>query len=372
MEILNIVILLVFPAIAILIAQRIPALNAIILCYAAGILIGNTIPEYVAHDTVRSIIEVMVVLALPLLLFSSDFKGWLKNPGMMLKSYGLLLVSVTIASFVGFYAFNELTDAPIIASMYSGVISGGTPNLNAIGIALNAGDEMFVLLNGYDVILSGSYFFLLVSIARPLLSKILPTKEKGEKKKDVPLQFQNVTLKSFKGHLKNVVVALLWGIGSVGFTIGLSFLFFDELNALFVVIGASSLGILFSFNKRIRALPLTYETADYLLLIFAFGMGTLAQFDKLVSSDWRSFAMCAIIFGVMLILHISLSKLLKVDTDHFMISSTAGVFGPPFIGPVANATGNQKLIAPGVAMAIFGNAIGTYLGIVLFEIFKNL
>jgi len=46
-----------------------------------------------------------------------------------------------------------------------------------------------------------------------------------------------------------------------------------------------------------------------------------------------------------------------------MITSTAGVFGPAFIMPVARALRNDEIVLPGILCGILGYAIGNYLGI---------
>jgi len=52
-----------------------------------------------------------------------------------------------------------------------------------------------------------------------------------------------------------------------------------------------------------------------------------------------------------------------VDRDTMMISSTAAICSPPFVGMVAGALGNRALIAPGIAAGILGYAMGNYLGV---------
>lgn len=73
----------------------------------------------------------------------------------------------------------------------------------------------------------------------------------------------------------------------------------------------------------------------------------------------------------MLVIHLILSKIFKIDVDTFIVSSTAAVFGPPFIGPVSESINNRNLIGPGIIVALMGNAIGTYLGIVVVELLQG-
>ena len=370
MQIFTVIFLFVFPFFGVWVARKLPTLNAIIVCYAGGILLGNSMPGVLDRELTKSIAEGVVILALPMLLFSADFKKWLQNPGQMLKAYLFLVVSVTAAAFIMFYVFSDIPNAKLVTAMYAGVISGGTPNLNAIGVALEASDQCFGLLNSSDVILSGSYFFLLISIVRPLLLKVFSPN--GSNLSDVKDPAAKAVFDSSKGQrltkLKYVGMALLTGVVVLVMVVGVSLLLFRTINALFVIIASSTFGILLSFVKRIRVMPLTFETGDFLLLTFAVGMGYLVRFDQLLDGDFSSFYLCASVFGLMLLFHLLLCKLFKIDADHFIISSTAGVFGPPFVAPVANSTGNRNLIAPGVAVAVIGHASGTYLGILIYGI----
>ena len=62
-------------------------------------------------------------------------------------------------------------------------------------------------------------------------------------------------------------------------------------------------------------------------------------------------------------LHVLLSRLFKLDADTTIISSTATIFGPAFIGPVASSLKNRQLVGPGLTLGLAGIALGTYLGL---------
>jgi uncharacterized membrane protein len=59
-----------------------------------------------------------------------------------------------------------------------------------------------------------------------------------------------------------------------------------------------------------------------------------------------------------------------VDRDTLIITSTAAIFGPAFIAPVAQAIGNREIIPIGIALGLIGFAIGNYLGMGLAFILK--
>ena len=73
-------------------------------------------------------------------------------------------------------------------------------------------------------------------------------------------------------------------------------------------------------------------------------------------------ALMVIQFGTVVV-HLLLAKLCRIDYHTAMITSTAGVFGPAFIIPVAKALKNDEIILPGIICGILGYAIGNYLGI---------
>ena len=98
---------LLFPALAIYLCYRFPAVNklgTVILCYLVGITIGNLgiLPQ--GFDTVqKNLAEVSVVLAIPLLLYSMDIRKWSRLAGRTILSFFLATVSIIIIALAGFF-----------------------------------------------------------------------------------------------------------------------------------------------------------------------------------------------------------------------------------------------------------------------------
>jgi uncharacterized membrane protein len=66
-----------------------------------------------------------------------------------------------------------------------------------------------------------------------------------------------------------------------------------------------------------------------------------------------------------------LAKIFKIDRDIFMVSHTAGIFGPVFIAAMANAIGRNDLLISGIAAAVVGNILGNYVGLLIFKILTH-
>src|SRR5690606_5178277 len=69
-------------------------LSPIVCCYALGILMGNVLVDIWDMNLARTISEVSVMLALPLLLFSVDLIGWAKLAKTTIISFILLIFCV--------------------------------------------------------------------------------------------------------------------------------------------------------------------------------------------------------------------------------------------------------------------------------------
>jgi len=96
---------------------------------------------------------------------------------------------------------------------------------------------------------------------------------------------------------------------------------------------------------------------------FAVAMGSLANFYELIKASSAIFCFCGIVVGCSVVLHIIFSTIFRIDTDTVIITSTAAIFGPAFVGPVANGIRNKEVIVPGITMGLLGYAIGNYLGL---------
>ena len=344
-------------------------ISPIIICYLVGMLIGN-LPwlslnqEVLEYSTMTS-----VILAIPLLLFSAHLPVLLKQVKPALFSFFLGVVSVVVTAGLAYWVFRErIHDAYNASGMIVGVYTGGTQNMNAIGIALGVEEETFVLLNSADIVFTGIYFFFLLSVAKRVLTKVLPVKSNIQNGSDQGEPDSN-HLES-RGNFFQLAAGLALTVVLVGIAAGISILIFDGLKLPLVILLITTFGIAASFIKRIRSLPGTFSTANYLLLVFAVAMGSMANFSELIAASSALFWFCGFVVLGSILLHYLLAIVFRVDRDILIISSTAAIYGAPFIPPVAQAIGNRSLITIGISLSLIGYAIGNFLGLSLAFILK--
>lgn len=370
--ILLIIFLLGFPLLVFWAEKRsrlVRLVSPIIICYLAGILLGNIPALSLNRMVLETTTSISVVLAIPLLLFSANLPLLLKQVRPALFSFFLGIAGVVACTLLAFLVFGDrVPDAHAVSGMMIGVYTGGTQNMSAIGMGLNVEEEVFVLLNSADIVFSGIYFIFLLTVARKILGLFLPGYKKQQGVAELNQEDQNPAENN--GKPVQIIKGLALASLIVGAGIGISILIFGEIKEPIVILVITSLGIGASFFSGVRSLPSTFATANYMLLVFALAMGATANFKELIAASSVLFWFCGFVVAGSILLHYLLAFIFRVDRDTLIITSTAAIFGPAFIGPVANAIGNRELIAIGISLGLIGYAIGNYLGLGLAFVLK--
>lgn len=347
-------------------------LSPILLAYAIGILWGNLPGLPLDRDLSMTISEISVPIAIPLILFSADFGKWLKNAGKTVLSFVLVVAAALLSALLAAFIFrNTIDEFAKISGMMVGVYTGGTPNLIGIGMGLGVRQDTLVLVNACDQILGGAYFLLLISVMKPLVGKFLKPYESLGIASDGEAEgpdFLEMDGRVKRRSVFKVASMVLICIGGLGVSAGIAMLLTGELNAAIVMLGVTSLGVGLSFVKKIKEIRYTFETGQYIILAFSLALGTTVDIEKMLQASPMVLGFVAVaMFGAVLI-HLVLAKLFKIDTDTALITSTAGIYGPAFIIPVAKALKNREVIVAGLTSGLVGYAVGNYLGFLIYYI----
>jgi uncharacterized membrane protein len=355
--IIQLLVFLGFPFVVAFLRRNRIKLSPIVASYIVGIALGNLFPGFLDNEVSMTLTEGAVLLSIPLLLFGTDLKAALKEGKTMALSFAIASVSTLVGVVTAFYNTGTIALKSTIAGMITGVYTGGTTNLNAVGMALDAPGELFVVLNAFDTVYSGIYLLLILSVLKPALSSFMPVSDHHD-----PAWNSEAPEKT---SLKDIGLTHVFAMLLIAAAVGITFALKQKLDATLIIVLLSGFALLASRLKRVSALKQPHIQADFWLQVFAIAMGSMARIDSIDFSDLVIPAFLGMVFISMLLLHYALNKIIKSDADTAIIASTAAVFGPPFVGLVATKLKAEKLILPGIAMAILGNAFGTYLGLVI-------
>lgn len=395
------------PCLMILLTRKVKffkIVGAVALCYVLGFAFSLSGLNY-DKSLVETVASVLVCIAIPLVLFGFEMKSLKRLAKKTAVSFGLVCVSAVVVATAAFLITkNFLPDAAGLTAMSIGLYIGGTPNLLAIGSAmLGTGHEAIVLANTADLFVGGLYFLFLLTAAKPVYSFVLDGKKRKKQKASdenttensdvssdgsarqdangeispddkrllsVANEYDFSVVERNKKSIWRLVGVVALAVACFGVGVGLELLVNGSLaGSLFILVTVSVLGIAFSFVKPVRETKGSYQVGQYLILSFSLALSMSMDMSKLVSELLPVLLLFACLQVGGILLHLILCKIFKIDSDTALITSTAGVYGPPFITPVANAAKRNDLIAPGIICATLGLAIGNFIGIGVGQLF---
>jgi uncharacterized membrane protein len=382
---------LLTPALLVIACQKFSLLDkagVVVLSFGLGIAIsaGIDLNAFFESETItavqKDVSEISIAIALPLLLFSINVKSALNMAGDTLKGMGLALLSVIVISTLGAIIFNDqVADVWQVAGMSVGAYTGGGPNMAAIKTAIDGKESIFVTMVTYDILFSAMYLIFVMAVGQKIfglfLNKYQPTNGSSNIDYDGMEHMADETAHGYK-KLVNIklIPQSLGALLSSGLVVGLA-LFIASLvpetyKSTTTIVGITSLGLFASFIPKVRDLANSFQLGMYLILVFCFTMGTMTDTEIFTNIDIGLAGYISFILIGSLLMQAVLCKLFKIDTDTFLITSSAAIMSVPFIPVIAGALNNREILLPGFAAAIIGYAVGNYLGIIVANVSRIL
>jgi len=353
-------------------------IGAVLVCYAIGLIVGNIAVLPQGSQVYQNMLTtISIPLALPLILFSMDFKKWLRGAGSAVGSLVIGMFSVLAVIFIGYWIYKgSIKDIWQVSGMLVGIYTGGTPNMAAIKTALNVPQEIYILTHTYELLLGAVYLVFVLSIGQRVLLLVLPAyKSPTEGKVKVGKLNLEEEFESYNGIFKKkTLIPLLGAFGLSVLILGASYalrlLFSEEFQSAAVIIFITSFGIGASFIPKIKKIKKTFQLGMYLILIFCITVASIADVTQLTNISASLFYYVALAMFGSHLLHILIARIFKIDADTVLISGSALICSPPFVPVVAGAIKNRDVILTGMLVGIAGYAIGNYLGVAVAYILK--
>ena len=353
----------------------------IILAYIIGCAVGLTglLDDGESANVLTTIATASVPFAIPLMLLSSDARQWQHLAPSFAKSMVLGIVGCIIAITIGFmlYGRDDSEMNAKVGGMLTGLYTGGTANQASLKIALGIPDDTYLLSHAYSIVVSAIYLLFVIVFGRRVLGLFLPPfrdKRENMESKEIVLEshedelFYGLFTKShFPSLMKSIgLTAAILAIGG-GVSLGISKLLralgyeADVFQALFILV-ISLLSVIAGMDRRVRALPRTYEAGTYFILVFSLAVSSQVNTEMLSNVTPDFFAYISIATLGALVFHALLNAIFRIDVDTTLVSSISLICSPPFVPVMAGALGNKSVIGPGIAVGLIGYATGTYIG----------
>ena len=375
------------PVIIILLYNRfdwVKKVGTVIMAYAVGIILAlcGLVPTGEMEGAVQMgkistmLMNIMVPLAIPLMLFNSDFKLWTKS---LPKTFIVLiggLVAIVSSVILGYFLFRNagIKDLGNVAAMMTGIYTGGTMNFYALGAALHVDESIILIAYTFEMIVTFPLIMFFVAGGYKLFRKLLPYKEKVQNTDSEDIDIKDDSFEEYsgmfsKGVFGKMLIGLLLSVAMLAVGAGLSLLITGKLNELVIILTITTLAIVASFVPWIRNLPKTFELGMFFILIFSVVVASKFDIYSIDSSALAVMGFIAFIMLVALMIHLIICRIFKVEGDLFVVGQVGLLCSPPFIPPVVGAMGNRKVLISGIVIGLVGYAVGTYLGLLLSLLF---
>lgn len=349
-------------------------IGPVLVCYILGIIIGNIqiLPSGIS-STQEMLCTVLVPMAIPMMLFSCDFKKFSIKTSLLATIIGVVAVTVTVV--VGFFLFQDRmgADSAMIGGALAGKFTGGTPNLVALHKMLHMPEETFLVLNTFDMVACFLYLAFLMSFGIKWARKWLGT-GKWNTNQDVNMEeFANENPYKDFGQ-KNSISQLLKIFFSSLMLVGASFAvatvakgYEPSIFELVMFLTLTTVSLIFATWKEVKSWDKSYDAGMYLIYIFSVVVASRADLTAIdfEGSFYLFFYQLISIFGS-LALTLLLGKIFRISGDMAITTSNTLINSPIFVPMIAAQMRNRDIIIVGMSIGLVGYALGNYLGYLVF------
>ncbi len=332
---------------------------------------GNAPPLY------NQIFEYAAPLGIFFLLLEVKLKD-LKLAGLPMLIMFLVGSAATITGvIIGYRIFSpqhhQVNQAYAVAGMFTGTYIGGSANLNAIALhyGVTKDGTLYAAVNAVDNILTTGWLMMTMFLP-PILQRLFP------RKKNTPKELKGFTGEELRSLVTQVKTETSITDISLLLSLGFGSMVISSLIAKYVpqipsILVLTTLALVFAQIPFIQKLKGGKLMGLLLIMIFLAVIGAFCDINALLQSGKVSGVLLLwdtaliVIHGIFIF---TIGGLFKQDWDIVSIASNANIGGATSAPVCAASLGRPDLQLPGLLAGSLGNAIGTYLGILVAEFLK--
>lgn len=342
-----------------------PALTVILIGLALVNL--HIVPGY--QDVYGVVITYCVPISISLYLLNVNLTELAKLSGKALVALVSAVFSVCLVAVVfGVIFGSRMFEGWKIAGMFVGTYTGGSANLTAIAVGLNAANETIAAANAADYVIGMPTLFLMFAAPAlfqnvKFLNRLWPYHLSDDER--IGDNEQPVLMAEQKWSIQDIACLLAISITIVTIS--------TKLSALLPADFASAGRILMisTFSIAAAQIPAVGRLRGNLNLGLFFGLMYLAIIG--FSVDLASFfgsamvitLFCFCVIAGSIALHLFLSRMFKVPYEYVILGITGAIADGTTASLVASGARWNLLVSVGLLMGVIGAVCGNYAGIIV-------
>lgn len=358
-------------------------ISSCILCIFGGFVLSNVglIPH--AAPVFDSINNVILICAIPLLLFKANVRDIIKNSGKLFALFHVAAIGTVLGVLVSYLLLGRVGDAPQLLTLIGAGAVGGTVNCIAMGTVF---DIPSVVLDSYVVV--GNFCVGVLLLCLRLLGGTkfvrgsLPHPHTDEFEASVDREAMAASGKTLSGAfwggkeigLKDIAMAL----AATFIIVGVSQVMADwvvSLNppeiikqlfgSVYMMMTLVTVVCATVFHKFFSSIRGTMELGNIGLLMWFCTIGISGNMADIIQHGLLAMVLFFIVAFVNLAVTFVGAKLLHTSWEDVACANMATVGGPPTVASMSVSFGWNKLVIPGILVGLWGYAIGNYFGILV-------
>ena len=341
-----------------------PALTVIII----GIILSNLKIVPVSDPTYDALCTYCVPLSVSICLLSLDLKQMRKLTREPIIALASAVISVCFVAFVfGLLFAGKVPEGWKVAGMFVGTYTGGSSNLTAIAVGLDAAKETIAAANAADYVVGIPS--LILYFAMPAIyasSKLL--------KKFWPYHCTEAELAGGDDE-EELMAAKEWSIQEIAWLLGIGFLIvwvattlaemlfdpgFRSAGRILIITTLSIIAAQIPFVQKLRG---NFDLGLYVALLFLVTIGFAVDLKQFFGSTFYITLFCFCVIAVSTLLHLLITRLFKVKFEYILLSIVGCISDGPTAALVASSAKWKSIINIGLLMGVLAGALGNYVGI---------